>query len=70
MKPEKSRKRPIDSARLRLLRKLVEDVGESRVLAVMEVQAQTLYRALAGLPLQSGTRAVVDKAIAQLRGAA
>jgi hypothetical protein len=66
MKTEKSRKRVLEPATLRSLRRLVSDVGEAEVLRVMEVRPETLYRALAGLPVLSGTRALVDKALAAL----
>lgn len=64
MKTEKSRKRVLDPAALKALRQLVADAGEAGVLKVMEVRPETLYRALAGLPLHAGTRAVVDKVLA------
>jgi hypothetical protein len=66
MKTEKPNKAPVALDLRRRLLRVVRDLGEQAVLEVACIRPETLYRAMAGLNVHAGTRALVERALGQL----
>ena len=60
----------LSAEKQRVLRALVERMGERSLLVALTISRQSLSRALAGLPVRRGTLALIDGALAEpaLRG--
>ncbi len=62
--------KPLSENECQQLWALVDREGEAAVLARVRVSRSALYRALAGLPVSEGTRAIVERDLGTPRSAA
>lgn len=61
--------RPLSEETRRAIDKLVAELGESQAAALLGVSLTTLWRALAGRPLQPSTRFAIEHALGRQSGA-